>query len=72
MIRILRILFDGKKTVDVREAVNQGSVEPRKKEIVKQLNEIDKSYHKIDQEAQKMKRRIDTALAIAMSTGGLR
>lgn len=72
MIRIFRILFDGKKPVNVKEAVNKGSADPHKREIVKQLNEIDKSYHKIDQEAQRMKRRIDTALAIAMSTGGLR
>ncbi len=72
MIRILRVLFDGKKPVNVSSAVNTGIVEPQRIELANQLKEIDNSYKRMTVEAKKMKRQIDTALAIALSTGGLK
>jgi hypothetical protein len=71
MMRLFELLFCGKKPVNITAAVSAVRVEPQRRELAKQLQEIDRSYKKIDVEAKKMKRRIDTALAIAMSTGGL-
>lgn len=71
-MRIFELLFDGKKPIDVSSKVAEVRVEPQRQELAKKLRQIDQSYKKIDREAQRMKRTIDTALAIAISTGGLR
>lgn len=72
MIRLLKVLFDGKKPVNVAETVGAVRVEPERRVLADKLKQIDQSYKKIDRETKRMKRAIDTALAIAMSTGGLK
>lgn len=72
MNRILELLFGGKRPVNVSAAIGAVRVEPQRKKLEVKLHEIDQSYDKINKEAKKMKKSIDTALAIAMSTGGLR
>lgn len=72
MMRLFKILFNGGKPVDVSSVVGAVRVEPQRQEIARQLREIDESYRKIGMEAKKMKKSIDTALAIAMATGGLK
>lgn len=71
-MKILEILFNGKKPINVTEAVTAVRVEPQRQRLNKTLKQIDQSYKKMDKEAKKMKRSIDTALAIAISTGGLK
>ena len=71
-MRLLDALFNGKKPISVKRVVEPSRIEPQRRKLTHQLQQIDKGYKKIDSENKKMKREIDIALAIAISTGGLR
>lgn len=72
MIRIMKILFNGKKPVNVQSATTSQRIGPERKRLTRELKAIDKSAKKITYEVKKMKRQIDTALALAVATGGLK
>lgn len=72
MNRVLELLFKGKRPVDVEAVVHAKRVEPERRKLTKELGKIKKSYHLINTEVKKMKKSIDTSLAIAIATGGLR
>lgn len=71
MIKFLELLFNGKKPVDVSATISAIPVNPQRQIMTQHLREIDRSFKKIDKEAKRMKKKIDTALAIAISTGGI-
>lgn len=68
MTNILKLLFSKNKPVSIHGSLR---VEPERKKLNKELRRIDESFKRIDRENRKMKKSIDTALAIAMTTGGL-
>lgn len=70
--KILNLLFDGKGPVNVSATISAVPVDSDRRELTQHLLEIDKGLKKIDNEAKRMKKKIDTALAIAISTGGLK
>lgn len=72
MNRLFELLFNGKKPVPVPQAVGSASVEPQRIELERKLREIDRSYKKIEVEGKRMKKTIDSALALAIATGGLK
>lgn len=72
MMRLLELLFNGRKPVDVNAAVNTGVLQPQRDRLTEELHHISKSYEVIDKEMHKMKKEIDTAVAIAISTGGIK
>lgn len=72
VIKLFEIFFDGKRSVKHIPDAGEFRVEPQRRELSDKLKQIDKSYIKISKEAQSMKRRIDTAVAIAISIGGLK
>lgn len=72
MLRVLDLLFNGKRPVDVSTVVHAKRVEPQRRKLAHEMERIQKSYKRIGFEAKKMKKTIDTSLAIAIATGGIR
>lgn len=72
MRRLFKLLFNGNKPVNVADAVGAVRVEPQRRIVAAHLREVNRGLRNINKEAKLMKRTIDTALALAISTGGLK
>jgi hypothetical protein len=71
MSKIWNLLFNGKEPVPVGPATITPGVAEQRELLNKEIESISESYKIIAKEGRRMKKRIDAALAIAKTTGGL-